>query len=322
MMSYADLYLGGSGPLISGSAPSAGSGGSGGGGDNGDGNNNSSSAGPACSVFGVPFDATHSYRPGCRFGPGAIRSAFHNIEVFHPEMGVDLEAVPIRDLGDMPHTASPERMIDSARRVTEDLLNRGQGPVFMLGGEHLATYGTYTAFPKNVGYAVFDAHYDLRDEYGDVRLNHATYLRRIAEERGTDCMLHIGARAFAAEELAYLRDSGIRTISDSDVRDGGAPSTLRDFASSFDSVYVSFDLDVLDPAFAPGVGNPEAEGITPRELFGMARALASDGIRVAGGDIVELNPSYDTGATAALAAKILSTLVAASQSFGRTQSGA
>ncbi len=309
MMSYADLYLGGSGPLISGSAPSAGPRGS-------DGDSNGGAA-PACSVFGVPFDATHSYRPGCRFGPGAIRSAFHNIEVFHPEMGVDLEAVPIRDLGDMPHTASPERMIDAARRVTGDLLNRGQGPVFMLGGEHLATYGTYTAFPRGVGYVVFDAHYDLRDEYGDVRLNHATYLRRIAEERGTDCILHVGARAFAAEELAYLKDGGIRTIADSDVRDGGAPRMLRDFASSFDSVYASFDLDVLDPAFAPGVGNPEAEGITPRELFGMARTLASDGIRVAGGDIVELNPSYDTGATAALAAKILSTLVAASQSSGR-----
>lgn len=305
MMSYADLYLGGSGPLISGSALPAGPG------------DSDSDAGPACSVFGVPFDATHSYRPGCRFGPGAIRSAFHNIEVFHPEMGVDLETVPIRDLGDMPHTASPERMIDAARRVTGDLLNRGQGPVFMLGGEHLATYGTYTAFPRGVGYVVFDAHYDLRDEYGDVRLNHATYLRRIAEERGTDCILHVGARAFAAEELAYLKDSDIRTVADSDVRGGGAPRILLDFASSFDSVYASFDLDVLDPAFAPGVGNPEAEGITPRELFGMARALASDGIRVAGGDIVELNPSYDTGATAALAAKILSTLVAASQSSGR-----
>lgn len=309
MMSHADLYLGASGPLISSTCGSREGGG----------------APESCVVFGVPFDATHSYRPGCRFGPDAIRTAFNNIEVFHPELGADLESVCIRDMGNIPHTASAAHMVDVTRRVTEDLLGRGL-PIFALGGEHLMTYGTYTAFPRNVAYVVFDAHYDLRDEYGDVRLNHATYLRRVAEERGADAMLHVGARASAAEEMAYLCEHRIRAISDSDVRKGMGPEMLCDFASSFDAVYASFDLDVIDPGFAPGVGNPEAEGMMPRELFDMVRGMMpacsgggnDDGnprqgdITIAGADIVELNPAYDTGATASLAAKILSMLIASS----------
>ena len=295
-MSYTDLYLGGSGPLLSTGA---------------DGSDAS------CIVFGVPFDATHSYRPGCRFGPDAIRSAFNNIEVFHPDLGIDLEVVPLQDMGNTPHTASAQHMVDVTRRVTTELLGR-RLPVFVLGGEHLLTYGTYMAFPKNVGYVVFDAHYDLRDEYGDVSLNHATYLRRIAEERGHDSIMHVGARAFAAEELAFLGDSGIETISDADIRSGAGARRLREFASSYDAVYASFDLDVLDPGFAPGVGNPEAEGLAPREVFDMVRdVVLSDDVSIAGADIVEMNPAYDTGATAALAAKILSMLVAAAAATAR-----
>lgn len=310
-MSYADLYLGTSGPLISGNTVDAAS-------ENTP-NGSAKSAvrdgfASACTVFGIPFDATHSYRPGCRFGPGAIRSAFHNIEVFHPKVGVDLEDVQISDLGDIPHTASASHMLDVARRVTSDLCGRNNDkPVFILGGEHLLTYGTYMAFPKDTAYVVFDAHYDLRDSYGDVSLNHATYLRRIVEGRKTpENILHVGARAFAAEELAFLQDTGIKTISDSDVRSGRGPGMLRSFLSGYDSVYFSFDLDVLDPAFAPGVGNPEADGMTSRELFEMMSLVSDVDTAIAGADIVELNPTYDNGATSSLAAKILSLLVAIS----------
>ena len=313
MMSYAELYLGGSGPLISGPEGR-------GGGD------------PKACIFGIPFDATHSYRPGCRFGPDAIRAAFHNIEVFHPELGIDLEEVELLDMGNTPHTASASHMVDVAGRVTGDVLGKGL-PVFILGGEHLLTRGTYAAFPESVAYVVFDAHYDLRDRYGDLSLNHATYLRRIAEVReaagragandddagignnSNDCrILHVGARAFAAEEAAFLDNCRgcIKTITDGDVRDGRGPTMLRDFVSSHDRIYASFDLDVLDPAFAPGVGNPEACGISPRELFDMVHAFGETGARIVGSDIVELNPAYDTGATAALAARLLSTTIAIS----------
>ncbi|MBS1268777.1 MAG: N(1)-aminopropylagmatine ureohydrolase [Nitrosopumilus sp.] len=262
---------------------------------------------PVATVFGIPFDATHSYKPGCRFGADAIRDSFNNIEVFHPQLKVDLETANIEDLGNTRHTVVASEMIDMVKKITTELVAK-QKQLFILGGEHSITYGTYLSFPKETGYVVFDAHYDLRDEFADIKLSHASYLRRIVEERGSDNILHVGARAFVAEELEFLQEHNIKTITDKEIRDGDGPKLLREHVSSFDSIYSSFDLDVLDPAFAPGVGNPEAVGITSRELFDMISSLNET--KVTGVDIVELNPYHDNGATASLAAKIMSTLIA------------
>ncbi len=164
------------------------------------------------------------------------------------------------------------------------------------------------SFPKETGYLVFDAHYDLRNEYADIKLSHASYLRRIVEKRGSENIVHIGARAFVKEELAFLTENKIKTISDKDIREGNGPRLIKDAISTFDKIYTSFDLDVLDPAFAPGVGNPESVGITSRELFDMIHSLGDK--QIIGVDIVELNPTHDNGATASLAAKIMSTMIA------------
>ena len=262
---------------------------------------------PVATVFGIPFDSTHSYKPGCRFGPDAIRDSFNNIEIFHPDLKIDLENVNIEDLGNTRHTVVASEMIDMVKKITTELVSK-QRQLFILGGEHSITYGTYTSFPKETGYVVFDAHYDLRDEFADIKLSHASYLRRIVEERGPENILHIGARAFVKEELEFLTENKIKTISDREIRDGKGPNLLKDYVSTFDSVYSSFDLDVLDPAFAPGVGNPEAVGITSRELFDMIHTFEKT--KVIGVDIVELNPYHDNGSTASLAAKIISTLIA------------
>jgi len=262
---------------------------------------------PVATVFGVPFDSTHSYKPGCRFGPDVIRDAFNNIEIFHPDLGVDLEDANIEDLGNTTHTVVASEMLNMVRKVTKELVSKKK-PLFILGGEHLITYGTYMSFPKDTGYVVFDAHYDLRNEYADIKLSHASYLRRIIEERGADNVLHVGARAFVKEELAFLKENNIKTISDLEIRDGKGPKLLEDFTSSFDGLYTSFDLDVLDPAFAPGVGNPEAAGITSRELFDLIYSLKER--KITGIDIVELNPYFDNGSTSSLAAKIMSKIIA------------
>jgi agmatinase len=262
---------------------------------------------PVATVFGIPFDSTHSYKPGCRFGPDVIRDAFNNIEIFHPDLGIDLETANIEDLGNTTHTVVASEMLDMVRKVTKELVEKNR-QLFILGGEHLITYGTYMSFPKNTGYVVFDAHYDLRDEYADIKLSHASYLRRIVEERGAENILHVGARAFVKEELAFLKEHNIKTITDKEIRQGKGPQMLKDHVSSFDALYTSLDLDVLDPAFAPGVGNPEAAGITSRELFDMIHSFENK--QVNGIDIVELNPNYDNGATASLAAKVMSTLIA------------
>ena len=284
-MSFLDLYMN-KNPLITSSD------------DGGD---------PVATVFGIPFDSTHSYKPGCRFGADAIRDSFNNIEVFHPELKVDLETANIEDLGNTRHTVVVSEMIDMVKKITTELVAK-QKQLLILGGEHSITYGTYTSFPKETGYVVFDAHYDLRDEFADTKLSHASYLRRVVEERGSDNILHVGARAFVAEELEFLQENNIKTITDKEIRDGKGSQLLRDHVSSFDSIYSSFDLDVLDPAFAPGVGNPEAVGITSRELFDMISSFSDT--KVTGVDIVELNPYHDNGSTASLAAKIMSTLIA------------
>lgn len=261
----------------------------------------------AATVFGVPFDSTHSYKPGCRFGPDAIRNAFNNIEIFHPSLGVDLESANIEDLGNTKQTVSASEMINMVNKVSGEL-NKKDRLLVILGGEHSLTYGSYPSFPNDTGYIVFDAHYDLRNSYADSELSHAAYLRRIIEKRGSENIVHVGARAYVKEELAFLKEHNIKTITDKDIRDGKGPKMIKETLAPFKKTYVSVDLDVLDPAFAPGVGTPEAVGITSRELFEMIYAM--NGTKIACLDIVELNPTYDNGATSALAAKLMSTVIA------------
>ena len=262
---------------------------------------------PVANIFGVPFDSTHSYKPGCRFGPDVIRDAFNNIEVFHPQFQVDLETVNIKDFGNIQHTVVAKEMLGMVEKITTELRNTDKLLV-ILGGEHLLTLGSYMSFPKETGYVVFDAHYDLRDEYANTKLSHAAYLRRIVEERGADNIVHVGARSFVKEELEFLTKHKINSISDKEIRLGNATRLLKDAISSFDKLYVSIDLDVVDPAFAPGVGNPEAVGITSRELFDMITSLENK--KIVGSDVVELNPSFDNGSTSSLAAKMISTIIA------------
>ena len=262
---------------------------------------------PVAIVFGVPFDSTHSYKPGTRFGPDAIRDAFNNIEIFHTQFQLDLESTNIEDLGNTIHTVVAEKMLEMVQKITTELLQRNK-QLIILGGEHLITLGTYMSFPKETGYLVFDAHYDLRNEFADTKLSNGSYLRRIVEKRGAENIVHIGASAFVKEELAFLTENKIKTISDKDIREGNGPRLIKDAISIFDKIYTSFDLDVLDPAFAPGVGNPESVGITSRELFDMIHSLVDK--QITGVDIVELNPTYDNGATVSIAAKIMSTMLA------------
>ena len=262
---------------------------------------------PVATIFGVPFDSTHSYKPGCRFGPDSIRDAFNNIEIFQPEFGVDLEVEAISDLGNTKHTVVAAEMLQMVKNVTSELKKQDK-QIIILGGEHLITLGSFTCFPKDTGYVVFDAHYDLRDQYADIKLSHAAYLRRIVEKRGSENIVHVGARAFVKEELAFLNEHKISTISDKEIRNGNGPKLLKDITSTFDSLYLSIDLDVLDPAFAPGVGNPEAIGISSRELYDLVTTLQNK--KIVAADIVELNPTYDNGATASMAAKMISTIIA------------
>ncbi len=232
---------------------------------------------------------------------------FNNIEVFHSRFGVDLEEMAMNDLGNLVQTVDAADMVKMVRLVVSEM-RKGDTIPIILGGEHLVTLGSYMAFPDDVALVIFDAHYDLRDQYAGARLSHASFLRRIVEKRDSSRVLHVGGRAYAAEEAAYAQESKIQMITDEDIQNGTGPSQLSEFVKLHDSIYISIDMDVLDPAFCPGVGNPESCGISSRELFSMIYSL--DKSNVVGADIVELNPLFDNGAGGTLAAKLISILAA------------
>ncbi len=258
-------------------------------------------------IQGVPFDATSTYRPGSRLGPDSIRQAFENVEVYSKWLDVDLEEVVIGDSGNLPHTASVSAMLEAVRSSTAAILSRGQVPA-TLGGEHTITYAAFGVMPAETTLLVFDAHLDLRDEYDDLRTMHATYLRRLAEERPGLRVVHVGGRAATREEWAFAAAHGITAIGSDELLDAGdAGDLVAGPLTDGMPVYVSVDLDVLDPAFGPGVANPEPAGLSTRDLLRVLRRLRHQTIR--GFDIVELCPPCDpTGITAVAAARLLAEL--------------
>jgi len=260
-------------------------------------------------LIGVPFDSTSSYRPGSRFGPDAIRDAFSNIEVYSPELSVDLERLRVDDLGNLKFTSNVEEMLDALGKVVSELVAEG-GTVGILGGEHTLTLASFQAMPEDTALLVFDAHFDIREEYGGARVSHATFLRRLIEKIGGDRIMHLGGRAACREEWESLEELSLANVPSSTIMLGGAERLVKEFLSDKRRVYVSIDLDVLDPAYAPAVGNPEPLGLTTHQLIRLLHSIR--GKEVVGFDICEYTPIYDNGATGVVAAKLLADMLSLS----------
>ncbi len=189
--------------------------------------------------------------------------------------------------------------------VCNDIVGAGKVPV-VLGGEHTVTYGVVRAIGSNVAVVDFDAHMDLRSDYMGNPLSHACVMRRTSEVVGARNLFEFGVRAFSREELEFARSAGVWYMSNLEIRRVGltqAITSLQEKLSDFEGVYVTIDIDVLDPAYAPGVGNPEGDGMDPASLIDAVCRVCNN--RVVGVDLVEVAPSYDTGSTAAQAARIL-----------------
>ena len=257
-------------------------------------------------LIGVPFDSTSSYRPGSRFGPDAIREAFSNIEVYSPELSVDLERLRVDDLGNLKFTSNVEEMLDALGKVVSELVGEGS-TVGILGGEHTLTLASFQAMPEDTALLVFDAHFDIREEYGGARVSHATFLRRLIEKIGGDRIMHLGGRAACREEWESLEELSLANVPSSTIMLGGAERLVEEFLSDKRRVYVSIDLDVLDPAYAPAVGNPEPLGLTTHQLIRLLHSIR--GKEVVGFDICEYTPIYDNGATGVVAAKLLADML-------------
>lgn len=262
---------------------------------------------PIVKIFGVPFDSTVTFRPGARFGPNAIRQAYMNIEVYSLFLDVDLESLSLLDLGNLKLTDDVDDMVYSVEKVVGELVQ--EGTTFgILGGEHTLTFGAYLSMPKDTALIIFDAHLDLRDEFAGLKLSHATFLRRLTDKIGTESIIHIGSRAASRDEWKIADKIRLSLISLQTIQTiPNAEMLLLDFLKDFENVYVSIDLDVLDPSFAPGVGNPEPDGLSLHKLLEFLYSLK--GKRIIGFDIVELTPLYDSGITAVVAAKLMNEII-------------
>jgi agmatinase len=266
-------------------------------------------------VIGVPFDKTSSYRPGSRFAPLFIREASMNIELYSFRTNFDGEKLKIYDCGDLTLIGEIQETLSRISKVVDEVLKLNKTPV-LIGGEHTITYGAVKHLPENSCIISFDAHFDLRDSYLGEKLCHATFMRRIVEEKGAEKVFEIGVRAACNEEISYAKNKKIFFLSIFDLRKLGvkeAAKTIIDKASSFNNIYLTLDMDVLDPAFAPGVGNPESDGLDSSFLLNLLIELCN--CKIIGFDLVEMNPNYDNGSTAVLAAKIIIEVLCALTKF-------
>ncbi|MBS7657782.1 MAG: agmatinase [Candidatus Bathyarchaeia archaeon] len=256
-------------------------------------------------IIGVPFDKTSSYRPGSRFAPLFIREASMNIELYSFRSEFDGEKLKIYDCGDLILTGETQEVLIRISKFMDEVLKNNKTPI-LIGGEHTITYGAVKNLPENSCIISFDAHFDLRDSYLGEKFCHASFMRRIVEEKGAEKVLEVGVRAACNEEVSYVKNNKIFFLSTFDLRKLGvkeAAKTIIDKTSSFNNVYLTLDMDVLDPAFAPGVGNPESDGLDSNFLLSLLIELCN--CKIIGFDLVEVNPNYDNGSTAVLAAKII-----------------
>lgn len=262
-------------------------------------------------VLGVPFDLTSTYRSGSRFAPAAIREASLNIETYSFRSEMDLEELKIHDVGDLHVCLDVEETVKRLGLVTKDIFKADKKPV-LIGGEHTVTLGAIRGFNEEIAIVVFDAHLDLRDEYMGERVCHATFMRRVFEETKVQKVIGVGTRAVCKEELVYAEKTGMRFFTSQEVIRRGAQDISRDIGSLLDhheAVYLSIDMDVLDPAFAPAVQNPEPDGVNIRLLLDLVCNVCDS--RVVGFDVTEVTPHYDKGVTAIQATKVISEVLCA-----------
>ena len=261
-------------------------------------------------LFGAPYDSTTSFRPGTRFGPSAMRQESFGIETYSPAQDKDLvDDTKVFDSGDLELPfGAPEPALKMIEERTARILEDGKRP-FLLGGEHLVTLGAFRAVQKkypNVVIIHFDAHADLREDYLGNPLSHACVLRRCHDLVGDGRIFQFGIRSGTREEFAFMKSGHVKTepftstTLESVVKVLSSPSTFTSVP-----VYLTIDMDVLDPSEFPGTGTQEAGGFSYLQLLADMRLICGK-LNVVAMDNVELSPGLDpTGRSTALACKFL-----------------
>ncbi|MGF7058946.1 agmatinase [Brassicibacter mesophilus] len=252
-------------------------------------------------VFGAPFDGTTSFRPGTRFAPSVMRNESYGLEMYSPYHDQDLKDTKICDVGDLIFPiGNTAKTMDVIKEFTKSVVEDGKIPV-MIGGEHLVTYPAVEAVYEkynDLHVIHFDAHTDLRETFFEERLSHATVLKRIWDFVGDGKIYQFGIRSGDREEFEWAKVHTHLTKFTCD----GLDEAIEAIGDK--PVYVTIDIDVLDPSVMPGTGTPEPGGITFKEIIDVLLKLKK--LNIVGADLVELSPHYDpTGASNAVACKIL-----------------
>lgn len=260
-----------------------------------------------CVVFGAGMDSTTSYRPGTRFAMATMRKESFGLETYSPYQDRDLEDIAVFDAGDLELPfGNPRKALDQIQEMTQAVLSANKRPC-MVGGEHLVTLGAVEAAVKkypDLRVIHFDAHTDLRDQYLGEKLSHASVIRRVHDLIGDDRIYQFGIRSGERAEFLWAKNHTIlhkfdfTGLADAIVQCQGYP------------VYLTIDLDVLDPSVFPGTGTPEAGGVSFNELLQAIMAVSQ--LNIVAMDLNELSPIYDqSGASTALACKVLRELLLA-----------
>ncbi|WP_314628028.1 agmatinase [uncultured Selenomonas sp.] len=253
-------------------------------------------------LFGAPFDSTTSFRPGARFASRTMRAESYGLETYSPYLDLDLGEARVFDGGDLELCfGDPVRALGQIEDFARNLLADGKKP-FMIGGEHLVTLPVVRTLAEryeDLHIVHFDAHTDLRDDYLGAKLSHATVMRRAWDILGDGRIYQFGIRSGERTEFLWAKEHTHLQRFDFT----GLEWSLADLMGK--PVYLTLDLDILDPSVFPGTGTPEPGGVSFLDLLrALRKTLRLD--RIVGCDMVELSPHYDaSGASTAVAAKLL-----------------
>ena len=257
-------------------------------------------------LFGIPFDGTTSFRPGTRFAMQAIRPDSYGLETYSPYSKRDLENCNIFDGGDVEvPLGNTEQVMETILNYTRQIVADGK-KFLMVGGEHLVSYPTIKAMHEkypDLHIIHFDAHTDLRDTYNDQKLSHATVLRRAHDMLGDGRIFQFGIRSGTEEEFVWAETHITQEMFTCETLPQ-VIDRLKDVP-----VYITIDLDVLDPSIFPGTGTPEPGGWTYRELLNALSQFEKLN-QIVAADVVELSPQYDpSGGSTAVACKTIRELL-------------
>jgi agmatinase len=251
-------------------------------------------------ILGCPYDGSASFRPGARFGPCAIRRASWGIETFSPYFQRDLSQCSIHDMGDLELPLGEKKIsLGLIRNGLGKILSEKKFPI-LLGGDHLITLPIIeemlTIYPR-LHLLQIDAHTDLREDYLGEPLSHSTVMRKVVDHLGEGRLFQIGIRSGTEEEFKLARK--MKSIVSLDP--GSLSSMMKRLRNQ--PVYITLDLDVIDPSLLPGVGTPEPGGLSFQEFILLLKKL--QGLHVIGFDIVELTPDYDPTQVSSITASVI-----------------